>query len=873
MASKTIKVTIKQRYDTEANWITNNPVLASGEVAFSSDKSCDYKVGDGTKTWSQLDYQNASLYSSVLSAASEYSEKAKNDYLDQQIDSTYIKTLSASGNTITYTKGDGTTTGTITVDGTGSDFTGATALEDGTSGRVIKPVAGKQNSFLKGDGTWSEIAGSDIKSGTIDDARLTSITTSSTTSAASPSHGGTFTAIDGITTDTKGRVTAVNTKTVTLPSNDNQNAFGNVKVGETTIAADEATDTLELAAGTNITLTPNASDDKVTIAATDTDRYVNSAAFADDTTASASSPIKMTLTRAGSDSATVTGNIPKVSDSSAGVAPKGAAVTAQDQSTKFLREDGSWAVPSYTTDTDRYVDSAAFTDDSTNGNVKMTLTRAGSDNATVIANIPAVSSNSAGVAPKGSSVSTQSQSTKFLREDGTWAAPSYTTDTNTTYSFTGAVDGITVTPSDGSATTYEVTSISASKITGVLDISNIPAAALERVVVVANDTARFALTTDDVQLGDTVKVTATKKMYMVKDTSNLDSDAGYEEYVTTADWSTITNKPNSYTPSSHTHTKSDITDFTHTHTKSDITDFSHSHDTVSSSSAGFAPKGADVSSQDQSTKFLREDGTWATPSYTTDTNTWRPIQVEGIDKLTDSSTKINFTGSGATSVSYSDGTIAISSTDNDRYVNTAAFAHDSTNDNVKMTLTRAGSDSATVVANIPKVSDSSSGVVPKGASVSTQSQSTKFLREDGTWAAPSYTVDNDTKNTAGSTDTSNKIFIIGATSQDVNPQTYSHDTAYVGTDGCLYSNNTKVSVEGHTHSYAGSSSAGGDATVAAAVRDNYDPTKTITIEYASSGISTANWFPAFDGYSIKPMSKANLASIIGSSLTIDGGTD
>lgn len=69
----------------------------------------------------------------------------------------------------------------------------------------------------------------------------------------------------------------------------------------------------------------------------------------------------------------------------------------------------------------------------------------------------------------------------------------------------------------------------------------------------------------------------------------------------------------------------------------------------------------------------------------------------------------------------------------------------------------------------------------------------------------------DTKNTAGSTDTSSKIFLVGATSQAANPQTYSHDTAYVGTDGCLYSNNTKVSVEGHTHNYAGSSSAGGAA--------------------------------------------------------------
>lgn len=46
----------------------------------------------------------------------------------------------------------------------------------------------------------------------------------------------------------------------------NQNAFSNVKVGSTTIAADSKTDTLELVAGTDISLTPDATNDKVTIA-------------------------------------------------------------------------------------------------------------------------------------------------------------------------------------------------------------------------------------------------------------------------------------------------------------------------------------------------------------------------------------------------------------------------------------------------------------------------------------------------------------------------------------------------------------------------------------------------------------------------------
>jgi len=50
----------------------------------------------------------------------------------------------------------------------------------------------------------------------------------------------------------------------------NQNAFSNVKVGSTTIQADSKTDTLELVAGSNVTLTPDATNDKITISATDT---------------------------------------------------------------------------------------------------------------------------------------------------------------------------------------------------------------------------------------------------------------------------------------------------------------------------------------------------------------------------------------------------------------------------------------------------------------------------------------------------------------------------------------------------------------------------------------------------------------------------
>ena len=50
----------------------------------------------------------------------------------------------------------------------------------------------------------------------------------------------------------------------------NQNAFSNITINNTTIAADSKTDTLTLIAGNNITLTPDDTNDTVTITATDT---------------------------------------------------------------------------------------------------------------------------------------------------------------------------------------------------------------------------------------------------------------------------------------------------------------------------------------------------------------------------------------------------------------------------------------------------------------------------------------------------------------------------------------------------------------------------------------------------------------------------
>ena len=90
-----------------------------------------------------------------------------------------------------------------------------------------------------------------------------------TTSAQGGVSGNTIT-VPIITADEYGHLKTVGTEswTYTAPTIPTlKNVFGIVKVGSTSIEADSTRDTLELAAGTGITLTPDATNDKVTIAA------------------------------------------------------------------------------------------------------------------------------------------------------------------------------------------------------------------------------------------------------------------------------------------------------------------------------------------------------------------------------------------------------------------------------------------------------------------------------------------------------------------------------------------------------------------------------------------------------------------------------
>jgi trimeric autotransporter adhesin len=86
------------------------------------------------------------------------------------------------------------------------------------------------------------------------------ISRTDTTSTSSPSYGGTFTAIDSVTTSARGHVTALNVKTVTLPSTDDTSYDLNVQAGASNTSiirlagSDSTNDDVTLSGGTGITI-------------------------------------------------------------------------------------------------------------------------------------------------------------------------------------------------------------------------------------------------------------------------------------------------------------------------------------------------------------------------------------------------------------------------------------------------------------------------------------------------------------------------------------------------------------------------------------------------------------------------------------------
>lgn len=213
-----------------------------------------------------------------------------------------------------------------------------------------------------------------------------------------------------------------------------------------------------------------------------------------------------------------------------------------------------------------------------------------------------------------------------------------------TIALSGAVTG-SVSSDFGSNVTISTTlaNFDASKIaSGTISIDRLPKAALERLIVVANDTARFALTTATAQSGDTVKVTSTGKMYLIKDESKLNSEDGYEPYTasqaSSVPWSGVTGKPSTFTPPTSSATvlggikvgyttsgknyKVQLDSSGNAFVNVPWTDTNTTYTNMGAASASASGKAGLVPAPaaGAQAKYLRGDGTWQTPPNTTYSN-------------------------------------------------------------------------------------------------------------------------------------------------------------------------------------------------------------------------------------------------------------
>ena len=340
-----------------------------------------------------------------------------------------------------------------------------------------------------------------------------------------------------------------------------------------------------------------------------------------------------------------------------------------------------------------------------------------------------------------------------------------------TIALSGAVSG-SVSSDFGSNVTISTTlaNFDASKITsGTIDIDRLPKAALERMVVVADDTARFKLTTATVQAGDTVKVTATNKMYLVKDDSKLNTEAGYEPYTASSassvPWSGVTGKPSTFAPptaaastlggvkvgytTSGKNYKLQVDASGNAFVNVPWTDTNTTYANMGAATSSDAGKAGLVPAPSAGAqgKYLRGDGTWQTPPNTTyaKANTSAlglvmigyaengknyPVELDGSGKMfvnvpwTDTNTTYSVVGAnGSTGLVKNGSTVTSASGYTACPIISGVPYYKDTN------TTYANMKAATASAA------GAAGLVPAPAA----GKQTSFLRGDGTWVVPTNT--------------------------------------------------------------------------------------------------------------------------------------
>jgi len=252
--------------------VTSDPVLAGSDyegrlIYNSADNAIKFHNGANTNYWVTLD-GSGDISSVTVNAGTGLEVEAGSATSSS---GAFSVTLGLTDLITAGTHGSSSAVPRITVDAQGRITAITTQSISSYSGWTISDGS---NTQAIASGNTLTVTATDEIEGTVSATDTLTIghadvSRSNTTSNASPSYGGTFTAIDSITSNARGHITAVNTKTVTIPASDNVNTTYDLKVAAG--AANTAILQLDASAGDDDAVTFTGDDDAITITETTTE--------------------------------------------------------------------------------------------------------------------------------------------------------------------------------------------------------------------------------------------------------------------------------------------------------------------------------------------------------------------------------------------------------------------------------------------------------------------------------------------------------------------------------------------------------------------------------------------------------------------------